>query len=148
LSRTGRAEAADRLYRGLETSVHCGAEALADRAREALSAAGLRPLPLRYAQTDTLTPQERRAAEETAQGHPVPVVAKELHLTERGVRQLLSSAYRELGTDTAGLAEALESFPAPGRDPRGRGGRAGQAARARGGGAGQAARVPPRPVRS
>ncbi len=41
------------------------------------------------------------------------VVAKELHLTEQGVRQLLSSVYRKLGTDAAGLAEALKTSPRP-----------------------------------
>ncbi|MFF3912242.1 AAA family ATPase [Streptomyces sp. NPDC001852] len=110
LSRNGRLqEAADRLYQGLEGAVHCGAEALATRAREELSAAGLRPLPLRYAQADTLTPQERRTAELTAQGHPVAVIAKQLRLTEQGVRQLLSSIYRKIGTDAAGLADFLET---------------------------------------
>ncbi|PAZ15567.1 hypothetical protein CLM62_12245 [Streptomyces sp. SA15] len=104
-------EAADRLYEGLEGAVHCGAEALAVRAREELSAAGLRPLPLRYAQTDTLTVSEHKAAEMTAQGHPVAVVAKELRLREQGVRQLLSAVYRKIGTDAAGLVSALESFP-------------------------------------
>ncbi|MEV2211946.1 AAA family ATPase [Streptomyces sp. NPDC050997] len=114
LSRHGRLhDAADRLYQGLEGAVHCGAEALAARARAELSAAGLRPLPLRYAQTDTLTAHERKAAEMTAQGHQAAVVAKDLRLTEQGVRQLLSSVYRKVGTDPAGLAEALETFPRP-----------------------------------
>ncbi|MFI8189430.1 ATP-binding protein [Streptomyces sp. NPDC085946] len=114
LSRHSRlAEAADRLYQGLEGAVHCGAEALAARARCELSAAGLRPLPLRYGQTDTLTAHERRAAEMSAQGHAASVVAKDLHLTEQGVRQLLSSVYRKIGTDAAGLADALETFPRP-----------------------------------
>ncbi|MEW2155888.1 AAA family ATPase [Streptomyces sp. NPDC007189] len=114
LSRNGRLqEAADRLYQGLEGAVHCGAEALAARARAELSTAGLRPLPLRYAQADTLSAQERRAAELTVQGHPVPVVAKELHLTEQGVRQLLSSVYRKIGTDSSGLAGFLEGCPQP-----------------------------------
>ncbi|MFI9612701.1 ATP-binding protein [Streptomyces sp. NPDC052023] len=112
LSRNDRVqEAADRLYQGLECAVHCGAEALATRARDELSAAGLRPLPLRYSQTDTLTAQERRAAEMTALGKPVAVVAKELRLTEQGVRQLLSLVFRKVGTDAAGLARALETFP-------------------------------------
>ncbi|MGW3027895.1 ATP-binding protein [Streptomyces sp. NPDC001221] len=106
-------EAADRLYRGLEGAVHCGAEGLAARARRELAKAGLRPLPLRYAQTDTLTAQERRAAEMTARSHSTGVVAKELQLTEQGVRQLLSSAYRKIGTDATGLAAALEHFPRP-----------------------------------
>ncbi|MFD0313236.1 ATP-binding protein [Streptomyces flavalbus] len=114
LSRTGRVqEAADRLYQGLEAAVHCGAEALATRARGELAAAGLRPLPLRYAQTDTLTAREREAAERTALGHPLAVVAKDLRLTEQGVRQLLSAVYRKIGTDATGLARALETFPRP-----------------------------------
>lgn len=112
LSRNGRLqEAADRLYQGLEGAVHCGAEGLAARAREELSAAGMRPLPLRYAQADTLTARERRTAELALQGQPVPVIAKELRLTEQGVRQLLSSVYRKVGTDAAGLAKAWETFP-------------------------------------
>lgn len=106
-------EAADRLYQGLEGAVHCGAEALAARARAELSTAGLRPLPLRYAQADTLSAHERRAAELTVQGQPVPVVAKELSLTEQGVRQLLSSVYRKIGTDSSGLAKFLEGCPQP-----------------------------------
>ncbi|MER6030068.1 AAA family ATPase [Streptomyces sp. NPDC001851] len=112
LSRNGRLqEAADRLYQGLEGAVHCGAEGLAARARAELSAAGLRPLPLRYVQVDTLTGQERRTAELSVQGHPVSVIAKELRLTEQGVRQLLSSVYRKAGTDAAGLAGFLEGGP-------------------------------------
>ncbi|GHH52116.1 DNA-binding CsgD family transcriptional regulator [Streptomyces umbrinus] len=114
LSRNGRLqEAADRLYQGQEGAVHCGAEALATRARAELSAAGLRPLPLRYGQTDTLTAPERKAAEMTAQGLPAGVVAKALSLTEQGVTRLLSSVYRKIGTDSAGLARALETFPRP-----------------------------------
>ncbi|AWW40957.1 ATP-binding protein [Streptomyces cadmiisoli] len=115
LARGGRLqEAANRLYQGLEGAVHCGAEALAGQARGELSAAGLRPLPLRYGQTDALTVPEHRAAELTAVGHPVTVVAKELHLTEHGVTQLLSSVYRKVGTDAAGLARALEDVSRPG----------------------------------
>ncbi|CAL9644001.1 hypothetical protein SUDANB145_06408 [Streptomyces sp. enrichment culture] len=114
LSRNGRVqEAADRLYQGLERAVHCGAEGLACRARAELSAAGLRSLPLRYAQTDTLTARERRAAEMTARDEPPDVVAKELRLTEQGVRQVLSSVYRKLGTDAEGLGRALELPPRP-----------------------------------
>ncbi|NEC77819.1 ATP-binding protein, partial [Streptomyces sp. SID7958] len=114
LSRNGRLqEAADRLYQGLEGAVHCGAEALAVRARDELAAAGLRPLPLRYGQTDTLTAPERKAAELAARGVPAPTIAGDLHLTEQGVRHLLSSVYRKIGTDESGLAAALKSFPCP-----------------------------------
>ncbi|MEU4657859.1 AAA family ATPase [Streptomyces sp. NPDC023723] len=114
LSRNGRVqEAADRLYQGLERAVHCGAEGLAGRARAELSAAGLRPLPLRYGQTDTLTARERRAAELTVRADPPDVIAKELRLTAQGVRQVLSSVYRKLGTDAAGLGRALQNAPRP-----------------------------------
>ncbi|MEU1851281.1 AAA family ATPase [Streptomyces sp. NPDC019990] len=110
LVRAGRLhDAADRLYQGLEGAVHCGAAGLADRARRELSAAGLRPLPLRYAPTDMLTAQERRVAEMTASGHPASVVVEDLRLTEQGVRHLLSSVYRKLGTDASGLPDALSS---------------------------------------
>ncbi|MFG3201063.1 sesquiterpene cyclase [Streptomyces sp. NPDC048192] len=78
-----------------------------------LATAGLRPLPLRYAQADTLSAHERRAAELTAQGLPVPVVAKDLGQTEQGVRQLLSGVYRKIGTDSSGLAGFLEGCPQP-----------------------------------
>ncbi|MEU1168317.1 LuxR C-terminal-related transcriptional regulator, partial [Streptomyces sp. NPDC005921] len=82
-------------------------------AEEELSAAGMRPLPLRYVQADTLTSQEVRTAELTVQGLPVAVVAKELRLTEQGVRQLLSRVYRKIGTDSAGLAGYLEARSRP-----------------------------------
>lgn len=109
LLRAGRLqEAADRLYQGLEGAVHCGAEVLAGRAREELSAAGMRPLPLRYVQAVTLSPQELRTAELTVQGQPVAAVAEELHLTQQGVRQTLSRIYRKVGTDSAGLADFLQ----------------------------------------
>jgi DNA-binding CsgD family transcriptional regulator len=54
-----------------------------------------------------LTTQERKAAEMTALGQTASVVAKDLRLTEQGVRQLLSSVYRKLGTDASGLSDAL-----------------------------------------
>jgi DNA-binding CsgD family transcriptional regulator len=51
----------------------------------------------------------------TARGRPAPAVAQELRITEEGVRRQLSSVYRKLGTDAAGLADALEASPPPGR---------------------------------
>ncbi|MGW4756175.1 ATP-binding protein [Streptomyces chartreusis] len=108
LSRNGqRQEAADRLYQGLEAAVSCGAETLAEHAREELAAAGLRPL--RHAQSDSLTAHERRAAEMTAQGHPAEVVAEELRITELGVKRLLASARRKIRADTTGLAREFHA---------------------------------------
>ncbi|WP_344632875.1 ATP-binding protein [Streptomyces glaucosporus] len=101
-------EAADQLYRGLETAAHCGAEALVERAREELTAAGLRPLELRYAPSEELSARERAAAEWAAQGLADPEIARKMELKERAVTRLLSAVYRKLGTDRAGLAGVLE----------------------------------------
>jgi DNA-binding CsgD family transcriptional regulator len=100
-------DAADQLYRGLEGAVHCGADALASRARDELSAAGMRPLPLRYADTDALTAQERAVAERVARGEPPARIAEELGIRERAVSRLLSAACRKAGTDYAGLPRAI-----------------------------------------
>ncbi|GAA2098025.1 AAA family ATPase [Streptomyces albiaxialis] len=100
-------DAADGLYRGLEGATLCGAPALAARARDELSAAGLRPLQLREDDTDTLTTQERAAAQGLVRGLPLGRIAEELSLTEGAVRLLLSGVYRKLGTDPAGLPGLL-----------------------------------------
>ncbi|MEU6977266.1 MULTISPECIES: AAA family ATPase [unclassified Streptomyces] len=107
LRRTGRtAEAAEHLYRGLETAQSCGADGLVDDARSELAAAGLRPRTLHPTGTDTLTVRERSAAELTARGEDPAVV---LGLDHAAVTRLLSAVYRKLGTDPAGLAQALTS---------------------------------------
>lgn len=101
-------EAADQLYRGLETAAHCGAEALVERARAELTAAGLRPLELRYARSEELTARERAAAEWAARGLTDPEVARMMDVKEQAVTRLLSAVYLKLGTDRAGLARVLE----------------------------------------
>ncbi|MEU8542515.1 AAA family ATPase [Streptomyces sp. NPDC048717] len=105
LRRAGRVdEAAGHLYRGLETAQDCGADGLVEQARAELATAGLRPRTLTPAGSDTLTARERTAAELTVRGaDPAAVLG-----TDRAdVTRLLSAAYRKLGTDPAGLAEAL-----------------------------------------
>lgn len=107
LRRTGRTtEAAGHLYRGLETAQSCGADGLVDDARAELAAAGLRPRTLHPAGTDTLTVRERSAAELTVRGEDPAAV---LGLDQAAVTLLLSAVYRKLGTDPAGLAQALTS---------------------------------------
>ncbi|MER8047609.1 AAA family ATPase [Streptomyces sp. NPDC094032] len=107
LRRTGRtAEAAEYLYRGLETAQSCGADGLVDDARAELAAAGLRPRTLHPTGTDTLTVRERSAAELTVRGEDPGAV---LGLDRATVTRLLSGVYRKLGTDPAGLAQALTS---------------------------------------
>ncbi|MFE0102326.1 ATP-binding protein [Streptomyces sp. NPDC059009] len=104
----GRAkDAAEPLYRGLDTAVQCGADGLVERARDELAAAGLRPRPLRGPETDTLTRGEQTAAELTARGRSAAEVAETLHTDEVTVTRLLSSVYRKVGTDRNGLASVL-----------------------------------------
>ncbi|MFC8550429.1 ATP-binding protein [Streptomyces sp. NPDC057273] len=113
LRRTGRTgEAADYLYRGLEAAQTCGADGLGDEARAELAAAGLRPRTLHPAGTDTLTAREHTAAELTVRGEDA---AAALGADDAAVTQLLSAVYRKLGTDRAGLVQALGKT---GREPR------------------------------
>lgn len=100
-------EAGDRLYRGLEGAVQCGADTLASRARDELSAAGLRPMQLRVDHTSPLTSQEQAVAERAAEGWPDDRIGEEMGLAEREVARLLSGVYRKVGTDRGGLATLL-----------------------------------------
>lgn len=100
-------EAGDRLYRGLEGAVRCGADALAARARDELSAAGLRPMQLRVDHTSPLTSQEQAVAERAAEGWSDARIGEATGLEEREVARLLSDVYRKVGTDRAGLAKRL-----------------------------------------
>lgn len=104
LRRTGRArEAAEHLYRGLDTAVQCGADGLTETARDELTAAGLRPRRLHSTETDTLTARERTVANLAAQGHTEEEIAKELNADEQTATRLLSAVCRKLGTDSTGL---------------------------------------------
>ncbi|MCX2181230.1 AAA family ATPase [Streptomyces sp. SKN60] len=107
LRRTERhAEAAEHLYRGLETAQTCGADGLVEEARTELAAAGLRPRALRTTATDALTARERAAAEATLAGKD-PAAAVGVDRTT--ATRLLSAVYRKLGTDRAGLDSALRA---------------------------------------
>ncbi|WP_431041032.1 ATP-binding protein [Streptomyces sp. P1-3] len=101
-------EAGERLYRGLEGALHCGADTLVARARDELSAIGLRPMQLRAAESGTLTRQEQAAAERAAAGAPDVRIADELGMTEQDVARLLSNVYRKVGTNRSGLATLIE----------------------------------------
>ncbi|KAB1148106.1 AAA family ATPase [Streptomyces luteolifulvus] len=101
-------EAAEHLYRGLDTAVQCGADGLVDTARTELAAAGLRPRRLHGPETDTLTARERTAAVRAAGGRTTGDIAAELGTDEQSVVHLLSAVCRKLGTDRTGLAAALD----------------------------------------
>ncbi|MFF8412774.1 ATP-binding protein [Streptomyces omiyaensis] len=105
LRRTERhAEAAEHLYRGLETAQDCGADGLVEEARAELAAAGLRPRALHTADGNSLTARERAAARAIVSGLD-PAAA--LGVAPTAAARLLSAVYRKLGTDRAGLVHAL-----------------------------------------
>ncbi|MFE1576724.1 ATP-binding protein [Streptomyces fradiae] len=100
-------QAAQQLYRGLETAVACGAEGLATRARDQLTAAGLRPRRSPATERDGLTIREERTALLAAEGLDNAVIAARLGTDEQSVSELLCAVFTKLGTDRLGLPRAL-----------------------------------------
>jgi DNA-binding CsgD family transcriptional regulator len=109
LRRTGRPrEAAEHLYRGLDAAVQCNADGLAERARDELAAAGLRPRRLHSTETDTLTTRERTAANLAAEGRTEAEIASEMGMDEPTAVRLLSAVCRKMGTEITGLTLAFK----------------------------------------
>ncbi|MFE7029763.1 ATP-binding protein [Streptomyces sp. NPDC057621] len=100
-------EAAEHLYRGLDAAVQCGADGLAETARDELEAGGLRPRRLHSAETDTLTARECAVAELAVRGLTTATIAEQLRTEETTVVRLLSAVYRKVGTERTGLRAAL-----------------------------------------
>jgi DNA-binding CsgD family transcriptional regulator len=97
LRRAGRRAAArDPLRQALDAADACGAEPLAERARQELHAAGGRPRRPRISGVDALTPSERRIAEMAAGGLSNPEIAQALFVTRKTVEAHLAGAYRKL----------------------------------------------------
>ena len=109
LRRTRRpTEARLPLREGLELAARCGAEVLAERARNELAATGAHPRRDRLSGPEALTPSERRVARIAAEGRSNPEIAQELFLTRRTVEAHLTSAYQKLGISSRDeLAAAL-----------------------------------------
>ncbi|MER7463138.1 AAA family ATPase [Streptomyces sp. NPDC097981] len=99
--------AAQQLYRGMETAVACGADALARRAHAQLASAGLRPRRLHASEQDTLTVAEHAAAGHAALGLDNTAIAAKMHTDVQAVSELLSAVFTKLGTDRLGLRRAL-----------------------------------------
>ncbi|WP_267246269.1 ATP-binding protein [Streptomyces sp. PR69] len=104
-------DAAEQLHRGLESAVRCGADGLADRAREHLDEAGLWPLQPRTTPTDSLTTQEQTVAEWAALGWSTTRIAEALGTQDPVVTRLLSDIYRKVGSDHAGLPHLIGNQP-------------------------------------
>ncbi len=105
---TGPARTA--LREAFELAAECAAPAVAERARDALIAAGGRPRRAAATGPLALTPTERRVARIAAAGAPNREIAQTLFVTEKTVETHLASAYRKLGIRARGqLAGALSA---------------------------------------
>jgi DNA-binding CsgD family transcriptional regulator len=111
LRRAGRRRAGQGpLREALDLAVQCGAEGLAARAREELTAAGARPRRDRLRGSDALTASERRVAKLAAGGASNREIAQALFLSMRTVETHLTHAYRKLEiASRAQIAEALDA---------------------------------------
>jgi DNA-binding CsgD family transcriptional regulator len=91
-----RTESREPLRRGLSLADQCGATVLAERAREELRLAGAKPRRAAISGPASLTPSERRIAEQAAAGKTNRQIAQELFLTMKTVAFHLTNAYRKL----------------------------------------------------
>lgn len=103
-----RSTARDELARGRELAATCGADALAEQARDELVAAGARPRTVAISGPAALTASERRVAELAADGLSNRAVAQALFVSTKTIETHLGHAYRKLGvTGRDELAGAL-----------------------------------------
>jgi DNA-binding CsgD family transcriptional regulator len=92
-----RGHARERLRAGLELAVECGANRIAEIARQELAALGLRPRRTALKGVGALTPAERRVAELASQGLTNRDIAQALFVTEKTVETHLGHVYDKLG---------------------------------------------------
>jgi DNA-binding NarL/FixJ family response regulator len=103
------------LRTAVELAVRCGAEVLADRAREELLLTGAHPRRDELSGPRSLTPSEDRVARMAAAGRSNPEIAQELFLTRRTVETHLTHAYQKLGIRSRDeLASAVSPAEPPG----------------------------------
>jgi DNA-binding NarL/FixJ family response regulator len=89
-------EAREPLRRALEIGSACSADALVERARDELRAAGVRPRREALGGVEALTPSERRVASMAAEEMTNREIAQSLFVTPKTVEVHLSNAYRKL----------------------------------------------------
>jgi DNA-binding CsgD family transcriptional regulator len=121
IRRSGRRrQAREPLRQALDITNDVGASALAERAREELSASGARPRREALKGRDALTPSELRVALMAAGGRSNRKIAEDLFVTVRTVEFHLSRAYDKLEIHSrAELGPALEEPEGgPGPEPR------------------------------
>jgi DNA-binding CsgD family transcriptional regulator len=96
------------LREAFEIASHCGAQPLAEHARNELYAAGGRPRRQALTGPESLTPSERRVAQLAAAGQSNRDIAHALYVTPKTVEVHLTNVYRKLGIRSRGaLAGAL-----------------------------------------
>lgn len=110
-----RADAREPLAHAMELAHTCGAQPLADAAREELVATGARPRRLLRSGIDALTPSELRVAKLAAEGMSNPQIAQQLFVTRRTVETHVAAILRKLDLKgREGIAAALaRDAPAP-----------------------------------
>lgn len=89
-------KAREPLRRAIELGSACSADALAERARSELRAAGARPRREALGGIESLTPSERRVAGMAAEEMTNREIAQALFVTPKTVEVHLSNAYRKL----------------------------------------------------
>jgi DNA-binding CsgD family transcriptional regulator len=87
-----------------ELAGQCGAQPLAEHARNELYAAGGRPRRQALSGPESLTPSERRVAELAAAGQGNRDIARALFVTPNTVEVHLTSVYRKLGIRSRGVS--------------------------------------------
>jgi DNA-binding CsgD family transcriptional regulator len=102
-----RVSAREPLRRGLDLAHACGGIAVAERAREELTATGVRLRRDAQSGVDSLTPSERRIVERAATGASNREIAQALFVTVKTVEMHLGHAYRKLGVSSRNELAAL-----------------------------------------
>lgn len=106
-----RREARAPLREGLDLAQQCAADALVERARTELMAAGARPRRAVLSGVESLTPSELRVARMAADGMTNREIALSLFVTQKTVETHLRHTYQKLEvarrTDLAGIFEGI-----------------------------------------
>ncbi len=106
MHRSGQSvQAGELLGEGLQLAERCGADPLADAAREELSAAGIE-VTREEVLSDALSGPERRVAEFAIEGWSDKRIAQELFLTVKAVEGHLAGACRKLGVGSRSELDA------------------------------------------
>ena len=97
-----RRDARAPLDRALDIALACGAELLAQRARQQLEALGARPRSVMLTGAESLTPSERRVCRLAAEGLKNTEIAQALFVSLKTVETHLRSSYRKLDIASRG----------------------------------------------